>query len=158
MAHKRAHGKMTRHFAMPENIPLLNYMKNGAPSPLDQPGKEKLVREEKKGKTHPPRKWRGKPAYNTPQGAPCGFPPALRGFAQMGFRGVAAVQAGIRAARTSQGYVRLLSSRLHCTLRAQTPGGVCPHSVCVLVFRVASKTHFALRARYMQFGLAHLSQ
>jgi hypothetical protein len=33
IAHKRMHGKMLRHFAMPEDISLLNYVKSGAPTP-----------------------------------------------------------------------------------------------------------------------------
>ena len=45
----------------------------------------------------------------------------------------------------------LIPPSLH-TARAYS-GGHCPHSVCVLVFRVASKTHFTLRARWAKWDL-----
>ncbi len=70
--------------------------------------------------THPPRKWRGKPAYNKAQGTPRGLPPALRGSAHMVFWIGPAVQAPLRgfAAKSHS-----LSTGLHSTLRAFAPGG-----------------------------------
>ena len=94
-----------------------------------------------------------KTSYNTAQGAPHGFPPALRGFAHMVFWMGPAVQTPFRVCATKR---RLLSRGFHSTLRAFAPGGVSPHCANVLAFRPSSKKPRHPRQRYMQFGLAQL--
>lgn len=98
-----------------------------------------------------PKKWEGGTNHNNAQGAPAGFPARLRGSAQMGFRGVAAVQTALRSALTLlpvtlpvvySKSVSLSSARLHGTLRAGVPG---PYGTLHARPRVSRRLEIPLR-------------